>query len=58
VLAAESRSIQKIFGSPDDQKFHSCMTLFASAAPGEPLFRLALEKYFDGVMDDGTIARL
>jgi uncharacterized protein (DUF1810 family) len=58
VLATEGRSIHQILGSPDDRKFHSCMTLFARAAPGEPLFRLALEKFFDGAIDDGTLAQL
>ena len=58
VLATEGRSIHQILGSPDDRKFHSCMTLFASAAPDEPLFRMALAKFFAGVMDDGTLAQL
>src|SRR4029077_21032235 len=28
VLAVEDKSVHAIFGSPDDLKFHSCMTLF------------------------------
>lgn len=44
-------SAHDIFGSPDDMKFHSSMTLFARAAPGEPAFRTALEKYFGGRED-------
>ena len=47
-----------IFGSPDDLKFHSSMTLFSRAAPHEPLFRRALVVYFDSVEDIETIKRL
>ena len=58
VLAVQNRSIDEIFGSPDDMKFHSCMTLFAQAAPDEPLFKDALQKYFGGAPDTATLARL
>jgi uncharacterized protein (DUF1810 family) len=52
------RSIHEIFGSPDDLKFHSSMTLFAQARPDEAAFREALDKYFGGVMDKGTLEKL
>jgi uncharacterized protein (DUF1810 family) len=58
VLAVQDRSINAILGSPDDLKFHSCMTLFARAAPDEPLFKDALRKYFGGAPDTATLARL
>jgi uncharacterized protein (DUF1810 family) len=58
VLEVEGRSIHDIFGSPDDLKFHSSMTLFARAAPGEPTFRRALESHFGGREDPLTLARL
>src|SRR5689334_1912049 len=48
VMLVEGRSAREILGSPDDMKFHSCLTLFAKAAPDDSLFRDALEKYFDG----------
>lgn len=54
----EGRSIREIFGSPDDLKFHSSMTLFSLAAPNEPSFRAALQKYFHGGMDSSTTDRL
>ena len=57
-LAAENRSVLEIFGSPDDLKFHSCMTLFAHAAPEERLFRRTLEHCFGGREDPLTGARL
>ena len=42
------RSAHAIFHSPDDLKFRSCMTLFAAVAPDEPVFRQALERFFEG----------
>ena len=39
VLAIEGRSLHAIFGSPDDLKFCSSMTLFSLAAEGETMFR-------------------
>jgi uncharacterized protein (DUF1810 family) len=54
----EGSSIRQIFGWPDYRKFHSSMTLFAHAAPENPLFRTALEKYFEGAEDPATIERL
>jgi uncharacterized protein (DUF1810 family) len=54
VNAVEGRSIHQILGSPDDLKFHSCMTLFAAADPAEPAFRQALQKYYGAARDEGT----
>jgi uncharacterized protein (DUF1810 family) len=54
VLAVHGRTAHEIFGSPDDLKFRSCMTLFARAT-GEPLFSRALEKYFAGQADPATV---
>ena len=42
----EGRSIDEIFGYPDNMKFHSSMTLFASATPDNAVFLQALGKYF------------
>ncbi len=53
-----NRDVSKIFEYPDNLKFHSCMTLFALAVPGEPAFQLALEKYFDGKRDGKTVEML
>jgi len=51
VNAAEGLSAHDIFGSPDDLKFHSSMTLFSLAALEEPAFGAALAKYFGGSRD-------
>ena len=58
VLAVEGRSAHETFGSPDDMKFRSSMTLFAHAAPGEALWREALARYFGGVEDGLTVGLL
>lgn len=59
VLAIADRSLHAIFGSPDDMKFRSSMTLFAIAADDRgALFRSALERYCAGDMDDHTLALL
>jgi uncharacterized protein (DUF1810 family) len=58
VLGVENRTISDIFGYPDDLKFYSSMTLFAMAAPEEPLFSAALDKYFSGKGDMKTAQSL
>ena len=55
----EGRSIEEIFGYPDDLKFHSSVTLFAQAShPENKVFNEALTKYFNGVPDKATMDRL
>jgi uncharacterized protein (DUF1810 family) len=59
VVGLEGRTIEEIFGYPDDLKFHSSMTLFAEVAnPSEWVFEKALMKYFGGKTDEATLARL
>lgn len=48
-------SIHEIFGSPDDLKFRSSMTLFALADPDTPVFHDVLAKYFAGKPDQLTL---
>ncbi|MTW13964.1 DUF1810 family protein [Pseudoduganella eburnea] len=55
VLAVQGATVHGIFGSPDNMKFHSSMTLFAQASPGDALFRDCLDKYFGGVPDQATL---
>lgn len=54
----EGKSAYDIFGTPDDLKFRSSMTLFAQVALNQPVFEQALAKYFDSVPDPLTIAGL
>jgi uncharacterized protein (DUF1810 family) len=58
VNQAEGMSIHDIFGSPDDMKFRSSMTLFAQATEDKEPYLTALEKYFNGQPDQQTLARL
>jgi uncharacterized protein (DUF1810 family) len=45
---AGSRRAEEVFGGVDALKLRSSMTLFARAAPAEPLFAAVLERYFSG----------
>ncbi len=59
VLAVQGRSLHAIFGSPDDLKFRSSMTLLALAADeDDSVFRQALDRYCDGHADERTQALL
>ena len=58
VLQAQGHSIASIFGSPDDLKFRSCMTLFACTAGDQSVFGGALHRYFDGLPDAATLRLL
>ncbi len=48
VNAISGRTAHQVFGSPDDLKFRSCMTLFSLAEPGETPFAEALGRFYDG----------
>jgi uncharacterized protein (DUF1810 family) len=54
VLAVEGRSAFDIFGSPDDLKLKSCMTLFESLAGEDSVFGRVLNKYYQGKRDTRT----
>lgn len=58
VNAVPGRSAHDIFGSPDDLKFRSSLTLFAAAADDPRLFEDALGRYFGGAGDPATLALL
>ena len=47
-----------IFGGIDALKLHSSMTLFAHAAPDDPLFKTVLDRYFDAQADPNTLDRI
>lgn len=48
VLGHRGRSAHEIFGTPDDLKFRSSMTLFAEAVPEQEVFRRAIDVFYDG----------
>lgn len=55
VLSINNKTANEIFGSPDDLKFRSCMTLFSHVAPEVAVFRQALERFFGGQSDEKTL---
>jgi uncharacterized protein (DUF1810 family) len=59
VLELEKGSLHGIFGSPDDMKFQSSMTLFALAAaePASPFYQV-LERWCHSVLDPRTLKLL
>jgi uncharacterized protein (DUF1810 family) len=54
----EGRSIEQIFGYPDNLKFRSSITLFSCVEPDNADFVTALQKYFGGEPDRLTLERL
>jgi uncharacterized protein (DUF1810 family) len=58
INAVTGTSAHAIFGSPDDMKLQSCLTLFAAVTPGQSIYSDALAKYFDGQTDPETLQRL
>jgi uncharacterized protein (DUF1810 family) len=58
VLDVDGRTAHEIFGSPDDLKFRSSMTLFEHAADDGALFADVLDEYYDGDRDSETLDRI
>ena len=57
VLDVQGKSAHDIFGSPDDLKFHSSMTLFAHASTAPNVSRQALIQFLVGQRTRGPRAR-
>ncbi len=55
LLHVEGKSALDIFGSPDDVKLQSCMTLFCSLGNANPVFQAVLDMYFNGHIDNKTL---
>lgn len=55
VAAMTGKTAHEIFGSPDDMKLRSSMTLFAHAAEDAAPFRRVLERYYGGAEDAVTV---
>jgi uncharacterized protein (DUF1810 family) len=51
----KGRTANEIFGSPDDLKLRSCMTLFGLLPDAHPVFNAVLEQYFNGQKDSRTL---
>lgn len=58
VNGVQGRSVGDIFGSPDDLKLCSSMTLFSRATDDNEDVVALLDKYYDGRQDRLTLERL
>lgn len=57
LLHLDTNDAYEIFGSPDNLKLHSCITLFALADAENPdnIFEKVLDKFFEGKYDNNTL---
>lgn len=55
VMGIEGRTAHEIFGSPDDTKLKSCVTLFACVSEPGSIFDRLLVKYYQGKRDEKTL---
>jgi uncharacterized protein (DUF1810 family) len=55
LLQLESRDASGIFGSPDNVKLKSSMTLFAALPHPDQVFQEVLDKFFGGSLDTRTL---
>jgi|SRR6185503_11173689 len=58
LLSLPGNDARAIFGSPDDLKLRSSMTLFALVPAADPVFETVLKKFFDGQKDLSTLQLL
>ena len=54
VAGIAGRTAGQIFGSTDEKKLRSSITLFLRAAPDEAVFQRLLDQYFEGLPDTAT----
>jgi uncharacterized protein (DUF1810 family) len=57
-LTVQDRTLEQIFGSPDNLKFRSSMTLFSKVPAAPYVFKQALDKYCNGEEDPLTLELL
>ena len=55
LLAVTGRTAHQIFGSPDDLKLNSSMTLFAHISPEGSAYEMVLDRYFGGRRDQRNV---
>lgn len=58
LLTHKNKSAHQIFGSPDDLKLRSSMTLFSMVPSADPVFDEVLKAYFKGIKDPKTLQLL
>lgn len=55
LLSLATNDATAVFGSPDDLKLRSSMTLFSALPDADPVFQAVLDKYFEGIPDSRTL---
>jgi uncharacterized protein (DUF1810 family) len=55
LMKQKTNDAHRVFGSPDDLKLKSCMTLFSMLPEADPVFKTVLEKFFKGEKDIKTL---
>jgi uncharacterized protein (DUF1810 family) len=55
LLELKTNDAFQVFGSPDNMKLKSSMTLFASVPAGNDVFQKVLDKFFQGQRDEATL---
>ena len=58
LLDTGATDAEAVLGGIDALKLRSSMTLFAHAAPDEPLFPQVLQRFYGGAQDDATVRLL
>jgi len=58
LVQLDSSNASQVFGSPDDMKLKSSMTLFASVPNADAVFQQVLDKFFQGNKDQKTLSIL
>lgn len=58
LLTLQTNNASQVFGSPDDMKLRSSMTLFASVKGAPPVFQKVLDKFYKGAKDPQTLGFL
>ena len=58
VCGLKGKSATEVFGTPDDLKLRSSLTLFEAADPAETVFAQALETLCGGQRDATTLSKL
>jgi uncharacterized protein (DUF1810 family) len=56
LMGLQTNDAHTVFGSPDDLKLQSSMTLFSAVKNSNPVFQLVLDKFFAGEKDKHTLA--
>lgn len=55
LLELPTNKPQDVFGSPDDLKLQSSMTLFSAVPNADPVFEKVLQKFYNGLKDHMTL---